>query len=66
MRARSKAEFVAKIDGGLQELEEAGYWLELLVLSGIMSENQLAELLQEVRELTAIFVTISKKTKAST
>jgi len=30
VRARSKGEFVAKIDGGLQELEETGYWLELL------------------------------------
>jgi four helix bundle protein len=34
-KSRSKQEFVAKIDGGLQELEETRYWLDLLQLSGI-------------------------------
>jgi four helix bundle protein len=63
-RARSKAEFVAKIEGGLQELEETGYWLELLLLSGIIKESQVSELLQEVKELTAIFITVAKNTKA--
>jgi four helix bundle protein len=33
MRARSPAEFVSKIEGGLQELEETSYWLELLIES---------------------------------
>ncbi len=64
MRARSKNEFVAKIEGGLQELEEARYWLELLVLSSIMTEKSLSELMQEAKELTAILITISKNTKA--
>src|SRR5436309_16087929 len=31
MRARSVAEFISKVEGGLQELEETSYWLELLV-----------------------------------
>jgi four helix bundle protein len=30
-RSRSNAELVSKIEGGLQELEETVYWLELLV-----------------------------------
>lgn len=63
-RARSKEEFVAKIDGGLQELEETGYWLELMHLSMIVKEDQIADLLQEVKELTAILITMSKNTKA--
>jgi four helix bundle protein len=29
-RARSTAEFISKVEGGLMELEESGYWLELL------------------------------------
>jgi four helix bundle protein len=29
VRARSNAEFISKLEGGLQELEETGYWLEL-------------------------------------
>lgn len=63
VRARSKAEFVAKIDAGLQELEETAYWLELLVESGMIPEQQLAALLKEANELTAILVTVSKNTK---
>jgi four helix bundle protein len=30
-RGRSKAEFIAKCGDSLRELEETGYWLELLV-----------------------------------
>ena len=29
-RAKSDADFINKIEGGLQELDETGYWLELL------------------------------------
>ena len=29
-RAKSNADFISKIEGGLQELEETQYWLELL------------------------------------
>jgi len=63
MRARSKAEFVAKIDVGLQELEETVYWIELLIESGIISKELLINLLKEADELTAILVTISKNAK---
>lgn len=63
MRARSKNEFVAKIDAGLQELEESLYWLELFLLSDIFTEKQLSDLMQEAKELTAILITVSKNTK---
>ena len=63
-RSRSTAEFVSKIEGGLQELEESAYWLELLVESGILEQNRLADLQQEANELTAILVTCSKNAKA--
>jgi four helix bundle protein len=43
-RARSDAEFVSKIEGGLQELDETGYWLELLAESGIVPGERLAAL----------------------
>jgi four helix bundle protein len=62
-RGRSKAEFVAKMGDCLKELDETTYWLELLVEGGILPERNLADLLQESRELTAIFVTIIKNTK---
>jgi len=63
-RSRSTAEFVSKIEGGLQELEESAYWLELLVESEIVDHNRLSDLQQEADELTAILVTCSKNAKA--
>ncbi|HXG12156.1 MAG TPA: four helix bundle protein [Gemmataceae bacterium] len=38
MRSRSNAEFISKLEGGLQELEETAYWLELLGDTGIFPE----------------------------
>lgn len=63
IRARSRAEFVSKMEGGLQELEETAYWLELLVESGIVPAAQLQDLRNEADELTAIFVSSIKTTK---
>ena len=34
-RAKSNADFISKIEGGLQELDESTYWLELLSESGL-------------------------------
>lgn len=62
-RARSPAEFVSKIEGGLQELEETAYWLELLVDSQIVAEKRLADLRQEADELTAILASSAMTAK---
>ena len=62
-RARSTAEFISKIEGGLAEQEETAYWLELLAESGIVPEAKLIELIREANELTAIFVTCAKNAK---
>lgn len=62
-RAKSDADFINKIEGSLQELDETGYWLELLKDSGIFSAEKLTSLLKETDELTAILVTIVKKVK---
>ena len=62
-RGRSKAEFIAKCGDCLREIEETAYWLELLVDAGIVSTDKLAPLRQECDELTAIFVTIIKRSK---
>ncbi len=35
-RSRSDVELISKIEGGLEELEETVYWLELLIDSGII------------------------------
>jgi four helix bundle protein len=62
-RARSMAEFVSKLGGGLQELDETEYWLELLVDAEIVPSGQLEDLLKETDELMAIFVTCIKNSK---
>ncbi|TVQ05659.1 MAG: four helix bundle protein [Leptolyngbya sp. DLM2.Bin27] len=62
-RARSTAEFVSKLNGGLQELEETAYWLELLDKADIVDTSRLKSLAQETQELTAIFVTLIKNAK---
>jgi four helix bundle protein len=54
-RARSKAEFVAKIGIVVEEADEAILWLELMTESGIVSLAKTKELLKEANELTAIF-----------
>ena len=56
-RARSKAEFRAKIGIVEQEADESLYWLELLKQSRISKGELLEELLIEADELVAIFTT---------
>jgi four helix bundle protein len=63
-RARSNAEFVSKVGDSLKELEEASYWLELLVESGAVKATKLAPLLDETSQLTAILTAIVKKVRA--
>ena len=55
--------FINKIEGALQELDETSYWLELLVESEIVKAEKLEPLIKETDELTAIFVTIIRKSK---
>ncbi|MBN2562793.1 MAG: four helix bundle protein [Phycisphaerae bacterium] len=62
-RAHSNAEFTSKMEGGLQELDETDYWLDLLVGSGTVSEKQMKNLIDETDELICIFTTIVKNVK---
>src|SRR5690349_12347475 len=65
-RARSDAEFISKIEGGLQELEETAYWLELIVEAEVFPAERLASLLTEASELTAILTASVKTVKSRT
>ena len=62
-RAKSDADFIHKLETGLQELDEILYWLELIVEAGIFSETRVTPLCEETKELNAIFTTIVKKVK---
>ena len=63
-RAKSIPDFISKIEGGMQELEETAYWLELLDGARLCGRDQLEALTNEADQLMAIFVTIVRKTKA--
>ena len=61
--AKSDADFISKIEGSLQELEETAYWLEIIEELNLFSSSKLQPMQQETKELIAIFVTIAKKVK---
>jgi four helix bundle protein len=62
-RGRTKPEFISKIGDCLKEIAETEYWLELLVESARVPASGMADLLDETRQLIAIFTTIDKNAK---
>ena len=62
-RARSKAEFIAKLGTVEEEADESSFWMELVVEAGLLSSEKVAPLLTEAGELVAI-AAASKKTAA--
>jgi four helix bundle protein len=60
-RARSKAEFIAKIGIVLEEVDESVLWIEMLIDAEILKKERVDQLLNEARQLTAIF-TASRQT----
>jgi len=54
-RARSKAEFIAKIGVVVEEIDESVLWLELLVETDIVPLARMESLLAEANALLAIF-----------
>ena len=56
MRGKSLADFISKMEGSLQEIEETRYWLELLLESGTLSEDRITPVKKEADELVAMFV----------
>lgn len=60
---RSKPEFIAKMGDCLRELSETDYWLELMAAEEIIQPDRLAPLMQETRELIAIFTTSIKNAR---
>ena len=62
-RARSRAEFVSKLNIVLEEADESLFWLELMIETDLIKSTRAEKLLQESDELTAIFVTSLKTAK---
>jgi four helix bundle protein len=62
-RARSRAEFIAKMGVVEEEADETLFWLELMVDSNIVTHQRAEKLMKEADELTAIFVASLKTAK---
>ncbi len=55
-RAKSPADFIAKMGTVEEEADESLFWMELLVEGELLPKERLAELMTEGDELVAIFV----------
>ena len=62
-RARTKAEFVSKLQIALGEADESKYWIEVLIGVFPEHEEEAGPLLKEETELTAILVAAVRTTK---
>ena len=63
-RARSRAEFAAKLGTVLEEADESLYWVELISEGKLIAESKLSLLLKEAAELTAILAAGRKSVAA--
>ena len=59
-RARSRAEFIAKIGVVEEEADETAFWLELIVDTDVCGQSQIEPLLNEAGELVAIMAASRK------
>jgi four helix bundle protein len=60
-RAKSRPDFINKLAIVEEEIDESGYWLDLIIGGGIMPQNLVQPLLIEADELTRI-ITASRIT----
>jgi four helix bundle protein len=63
-RARSRAEFIAKIGVVEEEADETAFWPELIIDSNIRGKTQIEPLLKDASELGAIMA-VSRKSANS-
>jgi len=59
-RARSRAEFIAKLGVVEEEADETAFWLELIIDSALLTEARIRPLLTEAGELVAIMAASRK------
>src|SRR5207302_6478894 len=64
-RARSRAEFIAKIGVVEEEADETAFWLELIIDAKIRRTKQIVPLLKEANEIVAIMAASRKSAIAN-
>jgi len=62
-RARSPADFISKMGIVEEEADETIYWMELLVLSGLIHKSDITNLLDEANQILAMTVSSIKTAK---
>jgi four helix bundle protein len=63
VRAKSKADFIYKVEIVLEEADESHYWLEIVRDAGLKIGKEVDLLISEAKELTAIFAATDKSAK---
>ncbi len=61
--AQSKADFVSKISIVVEESDESCFWLEFIIEEKLLDQEMVVSLLDEAKELTAVFVSSRKTAK---
>ena len=64
-RARSRAEFIAKVARSVKEIDETVFWIEMLSETAILSAADISDVHQEASELLAIFATSQRTARRS-
>jgi len=64
-RAKSRADFAAKMGIVEEEADEAVYWMEMLIDCGLVRDNLVQPLLAEANEIVSIVVVSSIRTARS-
>jgi four helix bundle protein len=65
-RAKSRADLIAKLGIVEEEADETLYWMELLLESGLTSQRQLADLMQQTDQIVAMVVASIKTLRGYT
>jgi four helix bundle protein len=62
-KARSRADFISKLGIVEEEIDESVFWLEFLVETQMMPRKRMDDLIDEAKQLTAIFAASRKTAK---
>jgi four helix bundle protein len=63
-RARSHADFIAKMAIVEEEADESIYWMELLIEAGLIKEKRIADLKAEANEILSMVIASIKTARA--
>ena len=63
-RAKSPADFIAKMSIVEEECDEAAYWIELMVESGLVDEKRANSLIAETNEILSMVVASIKTARS--